>query len=307
MAALVLLAVTPPPGAMAGPLERGSGGPAYREIQLSAAQPTGELFAGELSIRLSTRQTRDAGGVAQAPVLEVRVSGRLMLKTHGEPGLFDVPQGRVQIAEIDRSNPYPEIVFTSHTGGVQCCTAATAVTSSQDGRRWRAVDLGLFDGAGEFLQDVDADGLGEIVSTDDAFLSAFDIRARSAAPLRVATLRGFRAVDVSREARFQPLHRARLAAIELWGRERSLTSAPGYLAGWLAAKSLVGEGAEAWQRMGEFAQPAGPGSADCGSEATCQTDLATADLSESLADFLERHGYDYEDASTALANVPAGG
>ncbi|HQF30527.1 MAG TPA: hypothetical protein PLJ34_03690 [Hyphomicrobiales bacterium] len=231
------------------------------------------------------------------PVLVVESGGKEVLRVNGMAPGWEVPPGEATIVEMDPSNPYPEVVFTSFSGGAHCCTNVQIAVSDGTGKHWEAVEAGDFDGGGEnVVSDADGDGRGELVLPDNAFYYAFDCYACSAAPLTVKRLEGRKLRDVSREPRYERLMRDHLAGLESWGTDQDIRRSNGYLAGWVASKSLVGEGAEAWATMLKSYDR----SSDWGLE-TCkrpqpdgscpQGQSIRLTFPEALAAFLAEHGY----------------
>ena len=98
--------------------------------------------------------------------------------------------------------------------------------------------------------DADGDGNVELVGFDNRFLYRFDSYASSLAPTQIFNLRGGKLVEVTREERFKPWLRTELARMEKEADEHPDSwKSNGFLAGWVAQKALVGEQADAWQRM----------------------------------------------------------
>lgn len=207
---------------------------------------------------------------------------------------FDPPATEASIAEIDPGNRSPEVYFDSFSGGAHCCTKV--IVAEQQPHGWVTVDVGQFDGDGGYLQDVDHDGLAEIVTVDNRFLYTFDCYACSAAPLVIYTVRNGAVVDVSSDPRYLAAHRDWLAQLEDSVEPSQRWTSAGFLAGWVAAKVRVGEGAEAWKELRAHWNYAG----DEG-EATCLTgaDIDACPKGQSkvlkfpdrLKLFLDRNGY----------------
>ena len=181
------------------------------------------------------------------PVLTVLVGDRTVLEAVGVASGFDFPTTEASIVQIDANNVRPEVYFTSYSGGAHCCTLA--IVATQVGQKWVAVPLGSFDGDGDFLEDLDGDGLGEVVTVDNRFLYEFDCYACSAAPLQIHTVRRGKLVDVSTELQFLPTHRAWLEGMEAAISPAQRWTSRGFLAGWVAASARVGKGSEAWAQL----------------------------------------------------------
>jgi len=82
------------------------------------------------------------------PVLVVESGGKEVLRVNGMAPGWEVPPGEATIVEMDPSNPYPEVVFTSFSGGAHCCTNVQIAVSDGTGKHWEAVEAGDFDGGG---------------------------------------------------------------------------------------------------------------------------------------------------------------
>lgn len=227
------------------------------------------------------------------PVLTVEVDGVKVAEATGAETDFEVQTAEASIAEMDPDNDLPEVYFASFSGGAHCCT--TVIVAEQVDNGWVAVPVGDFDGDGNYLNDADGDGLAEIVTVDNRFLYQFDSYAASAAPLVIYTVRKGEVTDVSSEPRFLAAHRDWLAHLEQSAPEDRWTSR-GFLAGWVAEKIRLGEGADAWQQLNEHWDLA----ADQGEEAcvtgedleVCPEDkIQTLKFPEQLRLFLTQNGY----------------
>lgn len=182
--------------------------------------------------------------------LMVNVGLRGVAEASAPDAGFDEPAAEASIAEMDPGNSHPEVYFTAYSGGAHCCSTVIVAEEVGNGR-WVTVPVGDFDGGGNYLQDIDEDGLAEIVTVDNRFLYAFDCYACSAAPLVIRTVRNGAAVDVSSESRYLQAHRDWLAEIESYVDPSEQWKSPGYLAGWVAAKARVGEGPAAMKALRE--------------------------------------------------------
>ena len=227
-----------------------------QEEQERAGFPTTEFAEGAKSAAVTVGNV--TAGVSQVfrpdiepngeiPILDIMVDGKSVLAVPGAYSGFDFVAAEASIADIDPGNAYPEVYFSSYTGGAHCCN--TVIVAEQAGDRWIGVTVGEFDGDGNYLEDLDGDGLAEIVTVDNRFLYAFDCYACSAAPLTMTTVRSGKVFDVSTDPSYMPAHRDWLATIEENVSPDERWSSPGFLAGWVAAKIRVGEGADAWQQL----------------------------------------------------------
>jgi hypothetical protein len=110
------------------------------------------------------------------------------------------------------------------------------------------IDAGKMDGDGFALEDINADGGAELVGIDNSFLYAFASYAESNAPTRIKKLIGGELKDVTQEPAYRRYLRQQVLAMEATASPGSWHS-NGFLAAWVAAKALIGEGVEAWSRM----------------------------------------------------------
>jgi len=156
------------------------------------------------------------------------------------------PLVSAQIAELDASNPYPEVVVSFFTGGAHCCSATSVVTSNADGSKWTTVDVGEFDGGPMIAVDLDSNGTYEFEIRDNAFFYAFGCYACSEAPLQVLALENGKIRDASTDPRFLPSHAAWLKSMIAGVPKEDVN---GFLAGYVAEKIRLGEGKEAWDLM----------------------------------------------------------
>lgn len=257
----------------------------------SAAVTVGNVTAG-----VSQVMRPDIDPYGEIPILNVIVDGKTVLTIPGVGSGFDFVAAEASIAEINPENAYPEIYFSSYSGGAHCCNSV--IVAEEVGGKWQGVMIGEFDGDGNYLEDLDGDGLAEIVTVDNRFLYAFDCYACSAAPLAVMTVRAGKAVDVSADPRYLPAHREWLSQLESNADAQERWTSPGYLAGWVAAKIRVGESADAWTQLSSNWDHA----ADIGEEVCLtgeyldecpQKNRAVLPFPERLKLFLEQNGFMY--------------
>jgi hypothetical protein len=269
-------------------------GPLFPTTQFADGAKSAAVTVGSVTAGVKQVFRPEIDEYNEIPVLEIIVDGRSALSVAGVASGFGFVAAEASIAEIDPGNDHPEVYFSSYSGGAHCCNFII-VAEALNGE-WVGVEVGEFDGDGNFLEDLDADGLAEIVTPDNRFLYAFDCYACSAAPLNVTTVLGGKVFDISADPRFVPAHRAWLEQIEGNADQDKRWSSMGYLAGWVAAKIRVGEGAEAWRELSENWNSA----ADEG-ELVCLTgeelencprkSRATLKFPERLRLFLEQTGY----------------
>jgi S1-C subfamily serine protease len=214
-----------------------------------------EVWKAPKSPVLATASSETGPHVISVRGLDVRVNARsdISVRASGQEWMrvkFDndgpASSAAVQIAQLDSSSPYPQVVATHFTGGAHCCTVMRVLTFVGD--RWETINVGEFDSEGPQIEDLLGDGSAELVGKDESFDYAFASYAESYAPPKVFRLARDRISDVSHSLEFQRpilqmlLADQGLATPDMW-RDN------GYLAGWVAHNALVGNGANAWSKM----------------------------------------------------------
>lgn len=292
-----------PAAAMAAALAMAAAA-AHAEDDISTPEFPTTVFAdgahsASVSVGEVTATVRLARGATPNPdtdtvQLQVKVGLLPVAEAEAPDAGFDVPEAEASIAEIDPGNKYPEVYFAAYTGGAHCCTKVIVAEAQPHG--WVTVDVGEFDGGSDYLQDIDDDGIAEIVTVDNRFLYTFDCYACSAAPLVIYTVRNGAVIDVSTDLRYLPAHRDWLAQLEDTVEPSDRWTSPGFLAGWVAAKVRVGEGADAWKALKahwDYAHDAGEETCLTGADidACPKGDLKVMKFPDRLRLFLERNGY----------------
>ncbi len=224
-----------------------SQGPDFPTTEFADGAHSASVTVGDVSATVRVDRGARPNPDTDKVVLEVDVAGRKVAEASAADAGFDSPEAEASIAEIDPTNQHPEVYFTAYSGGAHCCSSV--VVAEQVGNKWVTVPVGDFDGGGDYLHDINNDGLAEIVTVDNRFLYTFDCYACSAAPLVIYTVRGGIAIDVSTDPRYLSAHRDWLAQIEDSVDPQERWTSPGYLAGWLATKIRIGEGADAWKQL----------------------------------------------------------
>ena len=270
--------------------------PEYPTTEFVDDAKSAAVTVGDLTADVSQAMRPEIDPYGEIPILNVIISGKTMLTVPGVGSGFSFIAAEASIADMDPDNSYPEIYFSSYSGGAHCCN--TVIVAEQVGDTWVGVEIGEFDGDGNYLEDIDDDGLAEIVTVDNRFLYAFDCYACSAAPLTITTVRAGKAFDVSTDPRYLPAHREWLEQLDTYVEDQERWRSPGYLAGWVAAKIRVGEGVDAWDQLstkwdisaddGEEICMTGEYLEDCAEE-----NRSVLSFPERLKLFLERNGYVY--------------
>ena len=213
----------------------------------ATAPATREIAQGTVKAVLGyVEEKGDDDEVARIPVVSVFAGDKEVAKLEGESTGFADPPVGVQIAELDGTNPYPEVVVSFYTGGAHCCSVTRVITASPDGSRWTIADLGQFDGGPLLATDLNGDGSYEFMTRDNAFLYAFACYACSEAPLKLLAIDNGAAKDVTSDPRFKPAHAAWLKTMIENVPE---ADANGFLAGYVGEKILLGEGKGGWELM----------------------------------------------------------
>ncbi len=231
----------------------------------------------------------------QVPIVTVTVSGRQVARLEGEDISWEVPPVGIQIVEMSPGNSHAEVVVSFYTGGAHCCSQTKVVSSNRSGRKWDVVDVGRFDGGPQMATDLDGDGRYEFADRDNAFLTAFGCYACSSAPLKVLRLEDATIKTVSDDPRYRAAHVAWLKEM-VAQTQADEVDANAFLAGYVAQKILLGEGAEAWAIMEEhYNSSSSDGLEQCeqlpGSDGKCPGRTVRRDFPSSLAVFLNVRGY----------------
>ena len=219
---------------------------------LSTVKYDGETDAtfqsGTLRILLSRTPV---DGDQRAPIATGYDGGRpafAMIAGAEQPN--EKPASQVDLIRLDRSSPQPQAVLSYFWQGAHCCTVTRIATAHTDGT-WKVIDGEALDGdVGYRFEDLTGTGDIDIISTDQSFPYTFASYASSISPTRIHRLQGDRLVDVTHEPRYYEFLKQELAGIESDMKpENPAWHDNGFLAGWVASKMLVGQGADAWSKM----------------------------------------------------------
>ncbi len=219
-----------------------------REWEDKITRTSWQLSEGPISILITlTKGGPPDGLLTMIPILSLSVEGKKMLRVEGSESFPDNPVFVVQIAELDPGNPYKEVVFSTFTGGAHCCSDTRILTSSKDGKTWKTIEMDSIDGEPLEVRDLNGDGRFEFAFPDNSFLYTFGCYACSAAPLHVLQLQDGNLRDVSGQSQFRPNQVKSLENLIEWAGDGMDMN--GFLAGYVAQKILLGEGAQAWKLM----------------------------------------------------------
>jgi len=219
--------------------------PAFPTTEFAEDAKTATVTAQGVTATITMERRADIDPDNDAPILRVTVDGKPVLEAPGIAADADEPAAEASIAEMDPDNAHPEVYFSSFSGG--CCS--TVIIAEEIGDHWVSVPVGDFDGDGNYLQDLDGDGVAEIATVDINFINRFDCTACSAAPRVIYTVRDGKVVDLTNDTRFLGAHRAWLKELEDSIQPDARWKSPGFLAGWLGEKIRLGEGGAAWQEI----------------------------------------------------------
>jgi hypothetical protein len=243
-ALLIGLAMSP---ALAEDDDGGDDTPKYPTTEFEEGATSASVTAGDITAGIRMVRRPEIDKDYDVPLLDVTVGGKPAIEVAGVVSGMDIPAAEASIADIDPDNHHDEVYFTSYSGGAHCCSHV--VVAEELGDKWVSVEIGDFDGDGNYLNDLDGDGVAEISTVDNRFLYQFDCYACSAAPLVIYAVRGGKSADVTRDKRFENAHREWLRQMEENIDPEEKWQSPGYLAGWVAEKALLGEGAAAFKEV----------------------------------------------------------
>jgi len=225
-----------------------------RDFEEKVTRRAWTLKEGPLTVSVTLEKGGPPDGLLYIkPSITISVDGKQVIAADGAESFPDNPVFVVQIAEMDPSNPHPEVLMSVYTGGAHCCSDTRLFTGSRDGKTWREVEAGLFDGGPLEARDLDGDGRYELAMRDNAFLYTFGCYACSTAPLHVLQLKDGQMVNVSANPAFRPWHVDSLVRMLEWANDDSDRN--GFLAGYVGQKILLGEGAQAWKLMLDYHDP----------------------------------------------------
>ena len=156
------------------------------------------------TLTLSTHVHNNGERVA---FLRVRAPRGESTSIHGQIG-FPVPSAGFGVGKLDPQSTTQQIIFTSYTGGLHCCTEITVLELFEG--KWRRINLGQWDGdpLAKFPSDVDGDSTPDFVLKDDRFDYAFAPYTESHKPLRIFNIAGAKVVEVGKETRYDAVYEA---------------------------------------------------------------------------------------------------
>lgn len=205
------------------------------------------LHYGDLAVTIDGERGSDPD--SRLPVFTGRYRGEVVFSFRIEEAEAAEPSAQARVMRLDPKTSMPQVVMTAFTFGAHCCTITRIATVMGSGE-WRVLDAAQLDGDGYQFADLDNDGTQELISFDNSFLYAFESYAGSYAPTRIAKLTGSDLDDVTAEPKYRAFLRRKVQDMEADARkDPNLWHSNGFLGGWVAAKSLIGEVDDAWKRM----------------------------------------------------------
>lgn len=192
-----------------------------------------------LALTLASRKSDDGQAI---PTLTIATPGSTPVEFAGEAG-FENATASFGVGRFDPKAPAPQIEFANYTGGAHCCVNISVI--ERDGRAWKQVPLGEWDGdvPDALPTDVDGDGTVDFVFNDNNFLYAFDAYAASWAPPQIFNVIGGRAIDVSTAPRYRRHYEADMART----RPECAKHANGACAAFAADAARLGQFDGAWK------------------------------------------------------------
>ena len=185
----------------------------------------------------------------------------------------------LQIVELDNTNQAPEVLFSSYSGGMHCCTAIT-IFSQDKHENWQHTNLDGIDGYPFGATTIDGVDENVIVLRDGRFLYEFAAYALSVAPDRIYTLEEGKLVDISDRDILIPYFKKQASLLDEQLANSEVQEKNGFWAGYVATKARAGEFDQGWDTM----------LANYDRDSTWPLE-GYDNFPEALKDFLSEHGY----------------
>jgi hypothetical protein len=184
-------------------------------------------------------------------VFEGKEDGKPAFSSRSEILYSAEPNAKASWVKLEGDTP--QAVFGYYTGGAHCCMLMRVATKDASAK-WRVIEMTKRDGdAGPVFEDLDGDGTAEMLGGDNRFLYQFDSYASSVMPAKIEKLIAGKIADVTRDPKYRRYLVQYLAALEARAEaDEELWKQGGFLAGWVAQKVLLGEGAEAFARAKSY-------------------------------------------------------
>ncbi len=204
-------------------------------------EETETFLIDNYALTLSTHVHSNGERVAY---LRVRAPTGESASIHGQVG-YPIPSAGFGVGQLDPKSDTRQVIFTSYTGGLHCCTKITVLELLEG--KWRRIELGLWDGnkLPDFPTDVDGDGIRDFVLNDDRFDYAFAPYTESHKPPRIFNISGARVAEVGQAARYDALYAADMNRTQT-GCMKGKNAA---CAAFVASASRLGRREWAWEIM----------------------------------------------------------
>jgi uncharacterized protein YecT (DUF1311 family) len=246
-----------------------------------------------------------------APVVTLQRSDEPAVELVGDAWSSNA-QASASVVRVDAATRTPAILVTYYTGGAHCCTRAILVRT--DGAMLASADLGTSNN-GVGVKDLDSDGVGEIISSDERFLYTFASYAESFAPPWVQVIQN----GAVEEANDRPAFRRAFEESLPDAQKACLSHNNGGCAAFVAIAARVGRAQWAWDLMienydreHEWDYPKGCSTLLVGGQCPTGYEVSYPDFPTALAAFLTETGYGpmtelqpVEEAVTAPVGQPS--
>ena len=282
-----------------------------KSIKLDDSNQTAFLSSGPIEVRGELLSEKSKyGAETKTPVVAVSIGGNEVGRVIGSQSPYS--SAVVQLADLDPSNKYPEVLLSSFTGGAHCCNQVKVLTSDKSGENWFEAELPAFDGSSAPAQDPIGNGHYFVVAGDDRFLYRFTNYSCSTSPSQIWALDGKKFKNVSFSPDFSAIHLNQLKSFEDGFSERIKGSSDsdcinGFLAGYVAIKALAGQLEGGWSKMlSYYYRHSDWGLSECQAgyddKGECRgIETKYSSFPESLKTFLLRSGYIKVGSSSGLS------
>jgi hypothetical protein len=204
--------------------------PEHELLDWSGSDDAVQLFtSGDLTMTLTV--VGDAAERVATLTIEAPGKGATELSGIGSGGGF----GLLGVYPFDE-NGMRSVIFAVYSGGAHCCMQIVSATETAGG--WVTDTIGSVDGDMVPLEDIDGDGIFEMLLFDGRFAYTFDAYAFSYPPQRVFKSKDGKSYDASAEPQWRAFFEAQVEE-----RRGDCSAAPwslGVCAGMLGAAAHIG-------------------------------------------------------------------
>jgi len=230
-----------------------SGAKALKKFEFDEKKSSGTIASGNLVVRVSHQKVNPKDGKNIVALIEIDSANKTRTK-------LTTPISRfistiVYLVELDNTNQYPEVMYSTYTGdGAHCCYGVGIASFSAETQAWKVIQLGdmrvdntlVFEGSSSLEpKDIDSDGIYELVGWDSRFLYRFSSYASSRAPYLIWRLQNGKLINVTFESKYAPFHRRQaskyLQEIQKEAQNSAGSDINGIIAGYAATKAILGE------------------------------------------------------------------